>query len=353
MTSSSKRDAWLIDQLAKSELFHQKLHEWGMLEVADRIDRVKGEELEWDELSISDKAWNKAIHQGIKPVIIFAHPHVLNMGSRSVSYYRMLAMVSQKSMNQVGLPVSRYEQENNFHDEQMAREIAQHFNTIISHLVEADEQIDCREFDIWRGMAAGTQAQGSWQNIKGQKLELIIQEMIQNRLRTQNLLANQTSERSQIPLTDGRLVVFADEPDIAIYQQTDEQQKIIAAIEIKGGIDSAGVLERIGAAIKSLSRVKAENPDSMTMLILQEVSVTYKAQEDLTRNQNIVNDWLTIEEIINNAETFIIVISTIKSLINTGRIIRGQGDRIRGSGFSYQRRELETEYNRTRANSGI
>lgn len=158
MTSSSKRDAWLIDQLAKSKLFHQKLHEWGMLEVADRIDRVKGEELEWDELSISDKAWNKAIHHGIKPVIIFAHPHVLNTVSRSVSYYRMLAMVSQKSMNQVGLPVGRYEQENYFPDEQMAREIAQHFNTIISHIAEADEQIDCREFDIWRDGSGNTGA---------------------------------------------------------------------------------------------------------------------------------------------------------------------------------------------------
>jgi len=34
MTSSSERQAWLLDQLTKSEFFHQKLHEWGMLEVA-------------------------------------------------------------------------------------------------------------------------------------------------------------------------------------------------------------------------------------------------------------------------------------------------------------------------------
>ena len=30
MTLSDKKDAWFIDQIAKSELFHQKLHEWQM-----------------------------------------------------------------------------------------------------------------------------------------------------------------------------------------------------------------------------------------------------------------------------------------------------------------------------------
>lgn len=304
MTSSSTRDAWLVDQLAKSKLFHQKLHEWGMLEVSARIEQVKGEDLIWDinQLSISEKAWNKAIHQGIKPVIIFAHPHVLITVSRSVSYYRMLAMVSQKSMNQVGLPISRYEQGYNCPDEPIAGELSQHLNKIISHLVEADEQIDCREFDLWRGMAAGTQAQGAWQNIKGKKVEFIIQEIIQNRLRNKKWLADRASERSQILLRDRRLIVFADEPDIAIYQQTEEQKKIVAALEIKGGIDPAGVLERIGAAIKSLSRAKEKNPDAITVLIVQEVSVTDRAKEDLTTNQPAVNYWFTVEELLDNSE---------------------------------------------------
>ncbi len=34
MTSSNKREAWLFDPLSKSEFFHQKLHEWRMLETA-------------------------------------------------------------------------------------------------------------------------------------------------------------------------------------------------------------------------------------------------------------------------------------------------------------------------------
>jgi hypothetical protein len=57
----------------------------------------------------------------------------------------------------------------------------------------------------------------------------------------------------------------------AIYKE----DKIQAAVEIKGGIDTAGVLERVGAAIKSLRRAKEENPQSTTILILQGVSITF------------------------------------------------------------------------------
>ncbi len=42
MVNEDKRQAWMLDQFAKSELFHQKLHEWGMLEIADKIEEVKG-----------------------------------------------------------------------------------------------------------------------------------------------------------------------------------------------------------------------------------------------------------------------------------------------------------------------
>lgn len=78
MTPSSEKEAWTLDQLTKSEFFHQKLHEWGLLEIAQQIEQVKGEDLNWDleALRISEAAWRKVIHRGIKPVIVFAHPQL-------------------------------------------------------------------------------------------------------------------------------------------------------------------------------------------------------------------------------------------------------------------------------------
>ena len=68
-----------------------------MLEIAREVEAVKGERLDWDRgaLGITDGAWDKVIHHGIKPVIVFAHPEVLTNLSRSTGYYRTLAMFSR------------------------------------------------------------------------------------------------------------------------------------------------------------------------------------------------------------------------------------------------------------------
>lgn len=170
LRGNSRRDykTWSLDQLTKSEFFHQKLHEWGLLTIARQIEKARGETLDWElgPLGISKEAWNKVIHRGIKPVIVFAHPIILKSIPGSVGYYRMLSMVSQKSMNWVGLTAGRYESGKAFPEDEAAFAIAKHLNEIISHLVELDEQINAREFDLWRGMAAGSQAQEYWQNIK-------------------------------------------------------------------------------------------------------------------------------------------------------------------------------------------
>jgi hypothetical protein len=158
------QSAWLLDQLAKSEYFHQKLHLWGMIEIAETIDQIQGEKLTWNksELGVSEKAWDKVIHSGIKPVIVFAHPDVLENISRSVSYYRMLSMASQKSMKNIGMSVESFEVGARQPNHAKALAIANHLNNIISKLLETDENIEEREFDLWRGMAAGSQAQGGW-----------------------------------------------------------------------------------------------------------------------------------------------------------------------------------------------
>jgi hypothetical protein len=290
--------AWSLDQLTKSEFFHQKLHEWGLLAVAEQIEKIKGETLEWDlnRLGISKQAWDKVIHRGIKPVIIFVHPAVLKSVSGSVGYYRMLSMVSQKSMNRVRLPVTRYEDGKYTPDDEIGLAVSKHLNQIISHLIELDEKINAREFDLWRGMAAGSQAQGSWQNTKGNKVEVIVKGILQRRLREKGVVSDEKEDGLRMQLKDGRIIIFADEPDVAIYQGN----KILVAVEIKGGIDTAGVLERVGAAIKSLRRARDENPRSTTILILQGVSITQKARNDLEINRDAVNRWFTVEDMLRN-----------------------------------------------------
>jgi hypothetical protein len=181
-------------------------------------------------LNITFKAWNKVIHRGIKPIMVFVHPDVLKQNPMRVGYYRMIAMVSQKSMARVGLSVNKYEDGRTTLDNNAALEISKHLNKVVSILIEHDEKVDDREFDLWRGMAAGSQAQGSWQNTKGDRAEIVIKEAIERRIREKGLILEEISHRrtETFKLNDGRLLIMGSEPDVGIY----EYDTIQIAVEI-------------------------------------------------------------------------------------------------------------------------
>ena len=52
--------------------------------------------------------------------------------------------------------------------------------------------------------------------------------------------------------------------------------------------------------LESLSRGKTVYSESITVLILQDVSITQKAIDDLNNHQLIVNYWFTVEEVLKN-----------------------------------------------------
>jgi hypothetical protein len=299
----SKHESWLMDQVTKSEFFHQKLHEYGLLETAYAIEKVRGEALDWNRegLGISEKAWNKVIHRGIKPVRVFAHPYVLENVPRSVGYYQKLAMVSLKSMNNIGLSITSYETGQNKQPmgEHKKESVCRRLNELISRLIESDDTLDPREFDLWRGMTAGSTAQGSWQNRKGERTEDVIKGLVTRRIQSKGLLAEQSSGGRRLRLKDGRTIECGSEPDLALY---DKAHNILIAMEIKGGIDTAGVLERIGAVIKSLSRAKQENPRSTTVLIIPKVSLTVQAEQELKTHRIDIDLWFTVEDVLNDAD---------------------------------------------------
>lgn len=296
INSDSNYKAWYIDQLAKSEFFHQKLHEWKLVEIAEQLEAIQGENLIWDKLAlgISENAWNKVIHRGIKPVIVFANPEILQTILGSTAYYRMLAMVSQKSMSQIGGSVTNFETGTKFPDKEKAEFLASHLNQIISHLIETDEKLNAREFDIWRGMSAGSQAQGSWQNAKGEQAEILLRGIIEKRINGKGLAKEITA--TQIALKNGKIIAFSSEPDISVL----ESGLIQIAVEVKGGIDTAAVLERVGAAIKSLRRAKEENPNSITILIMQEVAFSATAQRDIELSKDAINHFFKFEQLVDN-----------------------------------------------------
>ncbi|MCW3129655.1 MAG: hypothetical protein N2V75_06120 [Methanophagales archaeon] len=62
------------------------------------------------------------------------------------------------------------------------------------------------------------------------------------------------------------------------------------------------MLERFEAALKSLRRAKQENSESITVLIMQGVSLTSKAKEEIEKSKSIIDYFFTIEDIIGNED---------------------------------------------------
>jgi len=90
---------------------------------------------------------------------------------------------------------------------------------------------------------------------------------------------------------------MGSEPDVAFYKD----DKIELALEIKGGIDTAGALERFGAAIKSLRRAKQENPGAITVLLIHEASTTATANGEIKGSSDI-DHLFTIGDMISSDE---------------------------------------------------
>ena len=111
------------------------------------------------------------------------------------------------------------------------------------------------------------------------------------------MLSGQSDDGKELRLGDGRILEYGSEPDLAFY---DKDHRTLVAVEIKGGIDTAGVLERIGAVIKSLSRAKQENPGATTVLIIPSVSMTAQARQELAVHRSDIDHWFTVEDVLNS-----------------------------------------------------
>ena len=58
----------------------------------------------------------------------------------------------------------------------------------------------------------------------------------------------------------------------------------------------------MGTRPKSLRRAKQESPNSITILIMQGVSLTSKAMEEIDRSKSIIDYFFTIEDVKGNED---------------------------------------------------
>ena len=207
------------------------------------------------DLMISPSAWEHVTRSGIEPRQVFAHPELLQQHPEASLYYRGLSLLPQKRMRAAGA-VDVKNWENNSLARPVSREsattVCRLYNSVISSIIEGSVEwtLDNGYRNIMNSI--GITLDGMFRNVIGQDAERLIKTKVEDWLREQKLIEERKSQ-GRFVLSGGVTMIYGSDPDILFMRAA----RPIATIEIKGGKDPAGALERLGAMQKSFDATPA------------------------------------------------------------------------------------------------
>ncbi len=292
-----------INYRLRSTFFYRKLKEYNTLSFPAIVSELKSVDhlycwAEHERWGIGQDAFIYInTHDELHLFQVFCHPKVLREHPRLVAYYRNIAALSQKSVGYLvdvrGINSNRIrkietdEENTTALNQDQALGLSQLFNEHITLIIEASIQT-LTERELYGILLASTGAQidGSWRNAIGEEAEHVVQRLLLTQVKERDLLGaliprtGATHEKYDPELLDDQLgniykyrgmlltnkrsIVFSSEPDISLL---DTNGETLCVMEVKGGADPAGALERYGAAKKSLEESRRDNAEVTTIFI--------------------------------------------------------------------------------------
>ncbi len=206
---------------------------------------------------ISRAAWKYVKSSHIDPKQVFAHPDLLYHHPETSEYYRGIALLSRKRVAAIATSVESWEdpdRKSRVTGEQ-SKKVARLYNTVISSIIEGatDWTVENGYRNIIANMGIGFD--GSIRNLIGQDAEKSVKDRIFGWLDNRGFIIKHDKRKTKFDLLKGYSMHYGSEPDIELQQNG----KVVATIEIKGGTDPAGALERLGAVQKSFEATPANS----------------------------------------------------------------------------------------------
>ena len=205
------------------------------------------------DLGISERAWHHVESLGIAPALVFAHPDVLIAHPHLSAYYRGIALLPQKRIQQLAGTVERWESGKlkRAPAASQALKVARVYNLVVSSIIEGSTEwtLENGYRNILANMAIGLD--GTIRNLIGQDAEKLVQTRILGWLKANELVVESDEARSTYTLLEGYSMKFGKEPDIEFRRNSSSAATLVCTIEIKGGRDPAAALERLGSMQKS------------------------------------------------------------------------------------------------------
>jgi len=284
----------------RSTFFYRRLKELGYFSIIRDIDSLvkHSRNYSWEERkhwNITHNAWDLIAKNQINPLRVFTHPKVIVEHPRLISYYRSVAAISQKGIQYLAFTTKSYEQGKkesiNYKNAVMLSKV---FNSLVSGIVESTLSISMDELTGLMYCTAGVQVDGSWRNKIGNEAENIVKSYLSRPViedgqvdslidRTGSPLdfkprydyLNNISNYRGLKLKNKSSLLFSSEPDITLI---DSNGKPFIVIEVKGGTDPAGALERLGAINKSFQHAREQNSDVTTILVVSCITEEMKSR---------------------------------------------------------------------------
>lgn len=179
--------------------------------------------------------------------------------------------------------------------------------------------------------STGAQIDGAWRNAIGEEAEKVVQRLLVKEAVKRDLLIafmprfGTTMERYDhdkfeeqlgnigryrgIQLSNQTSLLFSSEPDITLMGKSGLPWGVI---EVKGGTDPAGALERYGAAKKSFESARKDAPGVKTILVA--ICITNEAKERIS-NDKMIDRFFNLTEIIKEKEAYSQFVELVFSLL--------------------------------------
>jgi hypothetical protein len=291
----SLREALTKAYSARAQLFHNGLITSKIDLLITEVEAISGRGLQWHlkDLGITTSAFERVKSIRVLPHQLFPHPAVLMEHPHLIAYYRNIATISQKGIAQILFSTDTYEEKSRKFTQADAARLCKTLNRVISAVIDANPSysISLSRKAIYAEI--GAELQGSWANFVGQNASKEVANLIEQYVTTERI-GKRTGPRS-FELSNGWLILFAAEPDIAFI---DQNKTIQIAIEIKGSLDVAGAQTRYGEAKKSFAKQLASNPRCHTIYL---ASCFTDAVIRQIKADGQVRDWFNLTSILYDA----------------------------------------------------
>ena len=283
------------DDLARSKYLAERIRQRTDERARRLVDEFTGNldySTAMNELLITRPAWEYVTTSSIEPRKVFAHPDLLQKHPEASLYYRGIALLSLKRVRTgAAVDVKVWEARDRLGpvSRQNALQVCRLYNSVISSIIEGTTAWTLG--NGYRNILStmGITMDGMFRNVIGQDAERLIKTKLAEWLKEKDLVLEQKGAGMFI-LPKGVTMIYGSEPDVLFRRGEDEDT--VATIEIKGGKDPAGALERLGAMLKSFD----ETPPRCQNFLIAGV-VTKEMQSRLT--QKAVNVFI-LDDLLND-----------------------------------------------------